>query len=222
MTQFFPSPAGGQAVEGVFVLDPATGQPTPTPAPLTDAQLRASVVPVAPNVTRGSGAVDASTQRVTLATDGPGVQALLSIDADIGAPADAAATSDTGSFSIIALLKRGMTNWTALLGRIPVLVGTLMPVEPLGAAGEPRQLPVGTASANTALTATCRRVTIRARKSDIRYLIGTGVQTANATTSHFLGMDERLDLAVPASAQIAVIRDIESTVNGVLELSELK
>lgn len=31
-------------------------------------------------VTRGGGAVDANTQRVTLATDGPGVQALTSID----------------------------------------------------------------------------------------------------------------------------------------------
>lgn len=49
--------------------------------PLTDAQLRASVVPVAPNVTRGSGIADANTQRVTLASDGPAVTALTSIDA---------------------------------------------------------------------------------------------------------------------------------------------
>ena len=32
-------------------------------------------------VTRGGGAIDANTQRVTLATDGPGVAALASIDA---------------------------------------------------------------------------------------------------------------------------------------------
>lgn len=36
---------------------------------------------VAPNVTRGGGAIDGNTQRVTLATDGPGVTALTSIDA---------------------------------------------------------------------------------------------------------------------------------------------
>lgn len=37
-------------------------------------------VPVAPNISRGSGAMDANTTRVTLATDGPGVSALSSID----------------------------------------------------------------------------------------------------------------------------------------------
>jgi hypothetical protein len=36
-------------------------------------------VPMAPNVTRGSGAIDANTTRVTLATDGPDVAALSSI-----------------------------------------------------------------------------------------------------------------------------------------------
>ena len=34
-----------------------------------------------PDITRGGGAIDANTQRVTLATDGPGVAALASIDA---------------------------------------------------------------------------------------------------------------------------------------------
>lgn len=53
MTQFFPSPAGGQAVEGVFVLDPATGQPAPTPAPLTDTQLRAAPLSVSMAATPG-------------------------------------------------------------------------------------------------------------------------------------------------------------------------
>lgn len=38
-------------------------------------------LPVATNVTRGGGPIDANTQRVTLATDGPGVAALASIDA---------------------------------------------------------------------------------------------------------------------------------------------
>lgn len=36
--------------------------------------------PVAPNITRGSGVTDANTQRVTLASDGPAVTALTSID----------------------------------------------------------------------------------------------------------------------------------------------
>jgi len=47
---------------------------------LTRAELDATPVVTAPNITRGGGAVDANTQRVTLATDGPGVAALASLD----------------------------------------------------------------------------------------------------------------------------------------------
>lgn len=39
----------------------------------------------------------------------------------LGAVADAAASSDTGSFSVLAFLKRGMQNWTSLLARLPTL-----------------------------------------------------------------------------------------------------
>jgi hypothetical protein len=93
-----------------------------------------------------------------------------------------------------------------------------MPVDTLAALGVARQLAAGAASANTALTTTCRRVSIHARTADIRYVIGTGAQTASAT-SHFIAAGERLDLDVPASAQIAVIR--AGSTDGVLELSEL-
>jgi hypothetical protein len=47
--------------------------------------------------------------------------ALANIDADLGAQADAAATTDTGTFSLIAFVKRGLQNWTTLLSRIPSL-----------------------------------------------------------------------------------------------------
>lgn len=94
-------------------------------------------------------------------------------------------------------------------------------VEPLGAAGVARQLTTTATSQNTALTTTCRRITIRSRTADARYVIGTGAQTANATTSHYIAADERLDLAVPANAQIAVIRDTAASVNGVIEVTEL-
>lgn len=82
-----------------------------------------------------------------------------------------------------------------------------------------RQLAAGAASANTALTATCRRISIRATGAAIRYSIGTVAQTADGNTSHFIAQDERLDLRVPAGANIAVIRD--ATTDGVLELTEL-
>lgn len=67
---------------GVVIIDGETGEALPASAlfGVTLAELLASVLPVAPNVTRGGGALDANTQRVTLATDGPGVTSLSSID----------------------------------------------------------------------------------------------------------------------------------------------
>jgi hypothetical protein len=95
----------------------------------------------------------------------------------------------------------------------------LLKFDSLASAGFARQLAAGAASANTALTVTTRRISIHARLADIRYAIGTGgAQTASAT-SHFIAMGERLDLDVPLSAQIAVIR--AGTTDGVLEVSEL-
>lgn len=46
----------------------------------------------------------------------------------LGAAGDAVATSDTGSFSLIALVKRSLTNWSTLLTRIPSLVSGRVPV----------------------------------------------------------------------------------------------
>ena len=92
-------------------------------------------------------------------------------------------------------------------------------VEPLGAPGAARQLAAGISSTNTALSANVFRVSIRAIGADIRFAIGTGTQTANANTSHFIGKNERLDFAVPSNANIAIIRD--ASTSGTLELTEL-
>jgi hypothetical protein len=100
----------------------------------------------------------------------------------------------------------------------PVEAGNPLPIEPLGQAGVARKLTAGASSANTALTATCRRITMRAVTADIRYSIGTTSQTAT-TSSHFIATGERLDLAVPLGANIAVIRD--AATSGTLELTEL-
>jgi hypothetical protein len=93
-----------------------------------------------------------------------------------------------------------------------------LPTEPLGAPGVARQLAAGATSANTALTSTCRRISMRAVGADIRYAIGSSAQTASAT-SHFIGNSERLDVAVPATPNIAVIRN--ASTSGTLELTEL-
>lgn len=91
-------------------------------------------------------------------------------------------------------------------------------VEPLGQAGLARQLTVNDTSANTALTAGIFRISMRAVGADIRYQIGNGTQTATSS-SHFIANGERLDLAVPPSANIAVLRN--ATTNGTLEVTEL-
>lgn len=91
--------------------------------------------------------------------------------------------------------------------------------EPLGIPSVARQLAAGAASENTALTTTCRRISIFARGADIRYVIGSTSQTANASTSHFISTGERVDLRLPATPNIAVIRAGGS--DGTLELTEL-
>ena len=92
-------------------------------------------------------------------------------------------------------------------------------VEILGEPSTARQLTAGSASSNTVLTSTTRRISMRAVGADIRFSIGAGAQTANGNTSNFIANGERLGFAVPLGAQIAVIRD--GTVNGTLELTEL-
>ena len=92
-------------------------------------------------------------------------------------------------------------------------------VEILGEPSTARQLIAGSASSNTVLTSTTRRISMRAVGADIRFSIGAGAQTANGNTSNFIANGERLDFAVPLGAQIAVTRD--GTVNGTLELTEL-
>jgi hypothetical protein len=93
-----------------------------------------------------------------------------------------------------------------------------MPTEPLGVPGVARQLAAGASSVNTALTSTCRRISMRAVGADIRYAIGSSSQTASAT-SHLIGIGERLDVAVPATPNIAAIRN--ASTSGTLELTEL-
>jgi hypothetical protein len=99
--------------------------------------------------------------------------------------------------------------------------GSAVPTEPLGIPGVARQLTATATSANTALTAACRRISMFARGSDIRYAVGATSQTANASTSHYIAVGERIDIAVPVSANIAVIRDTAAVSNGTLCITEL-
>jgi hypothetical protein len=92
-------------------------------------------------------------------------------------------------------------------------------VEVLGTPGVARKLTTSNASSiNQNLTASVSRISIRAVGADLRFKIGTGTQTADSN-SHFIANGERLDFAVPTSANIAVIRD--GSTNGTLEVTEL-
>lgn len=96
-----------------------------------------------------------------------------------------------------------------------------VPVEPLGRPSTARQVTVTNATFNTQLTAGCRRISIKARTCDVRYSVGAEAQVASATQSHFIEAGERLDIAVPLNAHIAVIRDSAATANGTLCITEL-
>jgi hypothetical protein len=115
--------------------------------------------------------------------------------------------------------------YSTATGGLPVsIVGTggseyqRINVEPLGVPGVARQLTAGAASANTALTVGVARISMYARNADIRYVVGSTSQTASAT-SHFIAAGERLDIDVPATPNIAVIR--AGTSDGTLEVTEL-
>jgi hypothetical protein len=82
-----------------------------------------------------------------------------------------------------------------------------------------RQLAAGATSANTALTASTDRITMRAVTADIRYAVGSSAQTATAT-SHFIAAGERLTILVPSGANIAVIQAGASA--GTLEVTEFQ
>ncbi len=193
-----------------------------------------------------------------------------------GNQADSAASSDTGTFSLMAFVKRCLQNWTTFQAKMPSLgsaadaasipvawstegkaltgaltetapasdtassglngrlqriaqrltsllplIGVRLGVEPLGSATVARQLAATASNASTTLTTTCTRISLFARTCDIRFVIGSGAQTASATTSHFCGLGERLDFIIAASSSIGVIRDTAAGANGTLEVTEL-
>lgn len=73
-------------------------------------------------------------------------------------------------------------------------------------AGVARSQAISVTSANLALTSTCRFISITCSGgTHCHYQIGVGAQTATSS-SHYLRTGERLTLAVPVNANIAVIQ----------------
>lgn len=91
-------------------MDNERGQSKIYKQPLTDSELRANPVPI-------SGTVTATIDKTGLATDTlqtTGNTSLNNIDTNLGAKADASASSDTGTFSLIAFIKRALTKLTTI------------------------------------------------------------------------------------------------------------
>jgi hypothetical protein len=109
----------------------------------------------------------------------------------------------------------------SLDGKSAALVAGRTLTDTLGQPGVARQQAATTSPATITLTTTVRRVSIAARTSNLRYVVGTGSVVANASTSHWIAAGERLDIAVPANGLIGVIRDTAATADGVLEVTEL-
>jgi hypothetical protein len=136
------------------------------------------------------------TGAATAARQDTGNTSLGNIDVDLGAPADAAATTDTGTFGLIALVKRGLQNWTTLLGRVPAnltVTATRLLVDGSGVV-QPTGVPVRTPT-TTSITSGASSVTILAANANRK-----GISIANDSTSAL-----RLSYATPASSANAFI-----------------
>ncbi len=105
MSAFYDAPDGQQA-QGVIIVN-ATSSPIPT----------------APTVAMGGGPIDANTQRVTLATDGPGVAALASIDAKTPALVSSAQPVIATPRTCLGTFRLSVTSTAATLPALVMAVG---------------------------------------------------------------------------------------------------
>lgn len=93
-------------------------------------------------------------------------------------------------------------------------------VEVLGIPSVSRQVAVTTNSAAQQLTASCRRVSLVAVGCNMRFRVGSSSVNA-LTTDHLLQQGERIDIHLPTTPWINVIRDAAATTNGTLNITEL-
>jgi hypothetical protein len=119
---------------------------------------------------------------------------LAAVSTNLGAQADSAATTDTGSFSLMGFVKRALQNWTTLLGRIPALVSGRIPVDGSGVtqpvsgtfyqATQPVSLALESyALTQTVVTVTTSSQTLIAANASRKYLSWMVIGTADVTIS---------------------------------------
>jgi hypothetical protein len=135
----------------------------------------------------------------TEAKQDTGNTSLSNIDSNVGSKSDAAASTDTGTFSLIAFIKRGLQNWATLLERIPVLVSGRIPVDGSGVT----QPVSGTVTATGPLTdAELRATAVPISASSLP--LPTGAATsANQTTAN-TSLASIAGLTIPAHDYISL------------------
>jgi hypothetical protein len=82
--------------------------------------------PAAPANATGNYSLN-SAQKRALLNDATMLANDTTLITNVGNTTDLVATTDTGTFSIIQFIKRGLQNWTTILSRIPILGQALMP-----------------------------------------------------------------------------------------------
>lgn len=150
---------------------------------------------------------------------------LSAINADLGAPADAPAASDNATAGLIPLWKRALQGITTIIGRLPALVGGLIPVVATASATDvigngTRQydwfngLRQATTSASTAATALpslgiSREVMFHASSRCFVRMGDSGVIAATAGAGQMVvEAGERFHIRIPTgTTHFRVIRD---------------
>jgi hypothetical protein len=165
---------------------------------LTNEQLRASPVPVS-------------------------AAALTNIDADLGAPTDGVATTDTGSFSLIAFVKRGLQNWTTLLARVPAqAIPGLLPVDTLGTPSRMTPQSVTASPGSVTLLTATRRVSVDVSVGAVVRINGPASVPANGSSlvdAIAIPAGSTKDFDVPANAVLHFVRD--GTSDGTIRITEI-
>jgi hypothetical protein len=159
---------------------------------LTNAQLRASPVPISGTVTANTGLSQPLTDAQLRASPVP--TSVFSLPLPTGAATE--------------------TTLSALNTKIPAQAITgLLPVDTLGTPGASRVQVTSGIAASVTLTSTCRRVSMFATQGTWYSISGTAT-----ATSHYIGAGERLDFDVPASTTISVLQE---TAAGSIRITEL-
>lgn len=86
--------------------------------------ISATALPLPTGAATAANQTTANTSLSTIVTNTGNTNTnIVELNSNVGDVTDVAAGSDTGSFSILAFIKRGMQNWTTLLGVLPSAKG---------------------------------------------------------------------------------------------------